>query len=122
MTTYKYFSQRDFDRCTPPCDIGQMNVGTMLMFDRAREIAGVPFVITSAFRTVAHEKLQGRSGDSAHTWGRALDIRASNSRQRFKIIDGLIKAGFTRIGINFQKNFIHADNDPTKDTEVLFSY
>ena len=118
--TYKYFSQRDFDRANPKCDISQMHVPTMQKFDKAREIAGIPFIVNSAFRSVAHEKKMGRSGLSSHTQGRAMDIRATDGRQRFLILEALIKAGFKRIGVN--KNYIHADDDPSKPDRVLWPY
>jgi hypothetical protein len=44
-----------------------MEQGFMNMLDRVRETAGIPLVINSAYRTVGHEKKQGRAGTSAHT-------------------------------------------------------
>ena len=66
--------------------------------DRARQIAGIPFEITSDFRP----------GDPrAHGLGKAVDIRARSSRARKLIVEGLLAAGFNRIGI-YDKH-IHAD-------------
>lgn len=120
MSSYRYFTQRDFDRCVPPCNIADMNPGTMRRFDFARQLAGTPFVINSAHRTVVYEKSKGRNGNSAHTTGQAMDIRATDSRSRWLIINSLIKAGFTRIGI--ARNYIHADDDLTKDAMVIWLY
>ncbi len=118
--SYRYFSQRDFDNCTPPCSIEDMNEDTLAMLDKARDMAGVPFVINSAYRTVEHELSKGRDGTSSHTTGRAVDIRALNGRQRWLVISALIEAGFTRLGIG--KGFIHVDNDSEKDPKVVWVY
>jgi hypothetical protein len=42
-----------------------------------------------------------------HTSGKAVDIACVYGTNRLKIIMGLIRAGFRRIGI--RKDFIHAD-------------
>jgi len=86
--------------------------------DIARFHSGVPYIVNSAYRSVEHEKSKGRDGTSSHTKGLAVDLRATNSRTRFKIIEGLLKAGFTRIGVyNWG---IHVDEDYEKDQEVIF--
>ena len=88
--------------------------------DVARYHSGVPYIVNSAFRTLEHEKSKGRDGSSSHTKGMAVDLRATNSRTRFKIIEGLLKAGFNRIGV--AKDFIHVDSDPSKDPNVIWIY
>ena len=90
--------------------------------DVARYHSGVPYIVNSAFRTLEHEKSKGRDGSSSHTKGMAVDLKATNSRTRFKIIEGLLKAGFTRIGISEDKGFIHVDSDPSKDPNVIWIY
>lgn len=116
----KYFTQKDFNNCTPPCSMGDMNQETLKKFDKARHIAGIPFAVNSAYRTIEHERSQGRNGQSSHTSGRAMDIRAIGGRQRFLIVNALLKAGFTRIGVH--ERFIHADDDPAKDQKVIWFY
>ena len=120
--TANFFKEAEFQRCVPSCSLQDMNQETMRKLDRAREIAGIPFVLTSAFRTVAHEKSKGREGTSAHTTGRAVDIRAASSRNRFLVVKGLMEAGFTRIGINVVQNFVHVDDSPNHEQNVLFPY
>ena len=117
MKMYKYFDFRDFDNCTPKCNINQMNEDFMIKLDCAREIAGIPFVLNSAYRTVEWEKAKGRSGTSSHTIGCAADIKCNNSSDRLKIVSALIEIGFKRIGI--YNSFIHVDNDPYK-TDCIF--
>lgn len=117
---YQFFSENDFNRANPPCVMSDMNPVFLEMLDMAREKAMVPFIVNSAFRTVAHEKRQGRDGSSSHTKGAAVDLKATNSRTRFRIIQGLLKAGFTRIGVG--EGFIHVDMDRDKDPDVMWTY
>ncbi len=124
---YRFFSQSDFDRCRPACSIEDMDPVFMRKLDKAREYSGIPYVVTSAARSHAHELSRGRNGDSEHVHDKGrlaegIDVAAVGSRQRFLIVRGLIKAGFDRIGINYEKNFIHVGGRPGKDKEVLFPY
>jgi uncharacterized protein YcbK (DUF882 family) len=116
----KYFSNTDFQRANPPCKMSDMNQTTLHRFDHARELAGIPFIVNSAYRTVEHEKKQGRAGTSAHTTGHAIDIRAVDGVTRFKVVKALIDAGFNRIGV--AQTFIHADDSPTHPPNVLWFY
>lgn len=116
----KHFSQRDFIRCTPSCNITDMNLETLEKLDHAREMAGIPFILSSAYRTVKHEKTQGRPGTSSHTIGRAVDIICETTSQRYKMLFALLQAGFTRIGI--AETFIHADDDPSKPLHITWLY
>ena len=109
---YKYFDWRDFERCTPRCNERQMDSLFMHKLDRAREKAGVPFILNSAYRSVKWEKALGRNGTSSHTKGVAVDIRCVTSSDRLKMISALLEVGFTRIGI--YNTFIHVDNDKEK--------
>lgn len=120
MITAKYFKEQEFARCNPPCSLQDMEQETMDKLDAAREKAGIPFVLNSAFRSVAHEKSKGRNGTSSHTKGRAVDIRCNTSANRMKIVVGLLDAGFTRIGIG--KTYVHADDDPDKPQGVMWDY
>lgn len=92
----------------------------MSKFDTAREIAGIPFVINSAYRSPVWDRSKGRSGTGAHTLGRAIDIRCNSDRNRFLIVNALIKAGFTRIGI--AKTYIHADDSSLHSQQVVWLY
>lgn len=109
------------------CDENNMDQLTMSMLDAARNISGVAFVVTSGARCKKHNAKVGGVHSSAHLsdkeenkYAYAVDIKAEDSRMRFKILQGLIMAGFTRIGIS--KTFIHADNDKSKSPEVCWLY
>ncbi len=108
-----YFSESEFKACVPSCSKADMHPETLCKLNNARHIAGIPFVLNSAYRSPAHDKSKGRSGTGAHTLGRAVDIRCHTSENRAKVLTALIEAGFERIGI--YPTFIHADDSPVHE-------
>jgi uncharacterized protein YcbK (DUF882 family) len=112
----KYFKLDEFNcKC---CGKNEMKKELLDRLDAARELAGVPFVIVSGYRCPKHNKEVGGVPDSAHTKGLAADIRATNGKERFKILQALMLTGFDRIGV--YKNFIHCDVDSSKPDEVVW--
>ena len=87
--------------------------------DEAREFAGIPFVINSAYRSPEHP-LSIKNPTSSHIKGLAVDIKATDSSTRFKVIEALVSVGFTRLGI--ADTFIHVDWDFDKSQEVIWTY
>lgn len=120
MITAKYFKESEFKACTPSCSLQDMKQSTMDKLDAAREMAGIPFVLNSAYRSSAWEKKHSRSGDGPHTHRYAVDIRCHTSQNRMKIVAALLAVGFGRIGIG--KAYIHVDDDPTKAQNVIWHY
>ena len=120
MIASKYFEEEEFSRCSPACSLQDMKQTTMSKLDTAREIASIPFVLTSAYRSPEHDKSKGRSGTGAHTLGWAVDIKCNTSRNRSLIVSALLKAGFKRIGID--KSFIHACDSETHDQGFMWVY
>lgn len=118
MKTYKYFTAQEFLNCTPPCPIEGVSESLLTRLDQAREIAGIPFVIKSALRSSAYERLRGRSGSSSYVSGKAVSIRCVDSASRFAILNALLTVGFTRIGI--YSRHIHVDVDMGKPQKVIF--
>lgn len=92
----------------------------LLKLDEAREYAGIPFVINSAYRSLKHNKKVGGKPNSSHIKGLAVDIRCNTSRNRFIILDALIAVGFNRIGV--ADTFIHVDLDLSKSDNVIWTY
>ena len=88
--------------------------------DDARESAGIPFVVTSGSRCAERNRKEEGSPDSSHLDGLAVDIKASSGSARWKIINAMIKAGFTRIGV--AGSFVHGDVDTEKPEEVIWIY
>lgn len=120
MIKSNYFKESEFRACSPSCSLQDMQQHTMDKLDLAREFAGIPFVLNSAYRSRAWEKAKGRTGTGAHTTGCAVDIRCNSSANRYKIVEACLVAGFTRIGIG--KNYIHVDDDSTKPQQVIWHY
>ena len=96
-----------------------MNVDFLNKLDEAREYAGIPFNINSAYRSPTHKE-SIKNPTSSHIKGLAVDISAKDSKTRFKILDALIAVGFTRIGI--ANSFIHVDLDFDKSQNVIWTY
>lgn len=120
MIKAKHFKEVEFQKCTPPCSLQDMRQDFINRLDTARDVAGIPFVINSAYRSRAYELSKGRSGNSAHIKGCAVDIRCNTSANAFRIVYAAFRVGFTRIGIG--KTFIHLDSDPTLPQNVIWNY
>jgi len=114
----RYFKIDEFN-CSC-CSKNEMDREFLDRLDKAREYAITPFVISSGFRCKSHNKSSGGTETSSHLKGLAADIVVKNSEQRYKILTGLINAGFNRIGIAI--NFIHVDYDQTKPQGVIWIY
>lgn len=113
-----YFSKKE-EWC-PCCKQGGLLPDFRDKLNQAREIAGIPFVLNSAFRCDTHNAEIGGSQSSSHLVGCAVDIKCSDSRNRYLILNALIRIGFNRIGI--AKTFIHVDDDMTKPSELIWMY
>ena len=96
-----------------------MNVDFLAKLDEAREFAGIPFIINSAYRSPSHPE-SIKNPTSSHIKGLAVDIKAKDSITRFKVLNALIAVGFNRIGI--AGTFIHVDLDLDKSQNVIWTY
>lgn len=105
------------------CGCG-MNITRQLLIklNEAREVAAVPFVITSGARCANHNRNVGGTPNSSHLRGLAVDIACPSSQARFAILKGLYAAGFRRIGYNQAKNFFHCDIGESLPQDVFFEY
>lgn len=100
---YDHFFRNEFDY--PDA----MNEDLLEKLDSAREEANVPFVITSDYRP---------NDPRAHGRGNAVDIACITSSARYRIVTGLLSAGFNRLGV-YDKH-IHADIDPQSPPHVMW--
>lgn len=114
----RYFTISEFD--CPHCGKNEMNQNFLNRLDKAREYAVTPFIISSGYRCRFHNETVGGSPTSSHLKGLAADIAVKDSGQRYKILMGLIGAGFNRIGIG--ETFIHVDYDEAKQSNVIWVY
>lgn len=122
---FKHFNYDEFDSPLQQGSGQLMQDEFLQRLDHARDIAGIPFKITSGFRIDQDiERLlkQGYkvSKNSSHLKGWAADIATPSSQHRYKIIEALLEAGFNRIGI--AESFVHVDSDPDKPAEVIWTY
>ena len=125
--TLKYFKLSEFDSPDEVGSSSKMNYTFLEKLDQARGLAGIPFKITSGFRTEAYQDdltrrgyKTAKKGTSPHLKGLAADISVKDSRQRYIVINSLLLAGFTRIGI--ADTFIHVDLDTEKSQNVIWTY
>ena len=94
---FMYFKRNEFAcRC---CGENPITDEFVRKLDIARDIAGIPFNINSGFRCKKHNEAVGGVENSSHLKGIAADILVKDENSRFKILEGLIRAGFKRIGI-----------------------
>lgn len=122
---FKNFSYDEFDSPLQEGSGQLMSDELISMLDHARDLAGVPFKITSGYRIEAdidRLKKQGYkvSRNSSHLKGLAADIACMGSTDRYNMLDALLKVGFNRIGI--ADTFIHVDIDPDKPTFMIWTY
>lgn len=108
MDTVSHWDSREYFR---PSEFGdhpeRMDIGLVSMLELARATAGVPFEITSAWRSKEESK--------AHFLGKAVDIRAKTSSTRMAIVRSLILAGFRRVGVYYKTGHVHADVNTEAD-------
>lgn len=123
--TLKYFKLSEFDCPFEEGSGSKMNYTFLEKLDKARGLAGIPFKITSGYRTKEYnEDLIRRnykaSKNSSHLKALASDISVKDSKSRFIVFNSLLLAGFTRIGI--ADTFIHVDLDTDKTQNVIWTY
>ncbi len=116
----RYFTVDEFESPDLPGSGEFMNQDFLDLLNKARERAGVPFRITSGYRSEQHNKDVGGVKNSSHRYGLAADISCVNSARRFLIIEALLYVGFTRIGV--ADTFIHVDLDTNKPQHLIWTY
>ena len=120
MYVSRFFSEKEFTRCVPSCKREDICEDSLKRLDECRAVAGCPFHLNSAYRSRQYELEKGRTGNSAHTLGRAFDIRCVDNVQRWRIVSAALQCGFTRIGIG--KRFIHLDDAVSLPTHRIWLY
>jgi len=116
----KFFTLSEFDSPDAKGSGQNMDPVFLQQLDRARDLAGCPFVVNSGYRTKSANQKAGGVLDSAHLSGLACDIATPDSNTRHRVLYGLISAGFNRLGIG--ENYIHVDRDKSKAPNVAWLY
>jgi len=108
---YKYFSPKEIIGLKPEL---------VRMLDKARGLAGIPFVINSGYRTKDHNSsIDGAAQDSSHLRGLGVDIRCRNSTERHKIVKACLDVGFTRWSDRYPSH-VHVDCDTSLPQNVAW--
>ena len=111
-----YFTEKEMQcRGTGECN---MDEKFMEKLSHLREDYNKPMIITSGYRSQAHNSAVGGSPNSAHVHGRAVDILVSGN-EAYDILSLAFKHGFTGIGVAqrgaHNKRFIHIDDMDDSD-------
>jgi len=106
--------------CKCGCGKEYMRADFILTLQAARTVSDCSYIISSGYRCKQHNANEGAKPTSSHPKGCAADIKAKRLHTRFRILNGLIHAGFGRIGIG--KDFIHVDDDGDKRGEIIWLY
>ncbi len=104
-----YFKDEEFQQLTPSCSISQMDDRLLEGVDILREIVGLPFILTSAYRSRDWDLAKGRTGNGPHTKGMAVDVSAPNSYFVRRVWEEALKLTQYFQGIGIGKGFIHLD-------------
>lgn len=110
----------DVSTAIPKCELSDLNPKFVETLILAQRMCGIPFTITSAYRSQAYERSKGRKGTSSHCRGLAVDVSTIDSHTRFKVLVGAVLAGIPRIGVG--ERFLHLDIDETKAHPIIFHY
>ena len=89
-----------------------MDPAFLTQLDDARDIAGIPFVVTSGYRCAEYNEDVGGIKNSRHLTGEAVDIAASTQTSRAKIYNAMLSVGILSFAISQSYGFIHADTFP----------
>lgn len=102
-----YFHPREFDSPDLPGSGMLMDATLVRMLDDARGLAGIPFKISSGYRTAVQNVMVGGRPLSAHLTWEAADVVAIRPETRFKVLKALFDVGFERVEV--APRHIHVD-------------
>lgn len=119
LITSRHFKESEFQRCSPPCSLQDMDQAFMDKLDATRDDYGKPMVLTSAYRSPEHEKMRKRSGSGDHPQRKGVDVKSGNGRKNHLLHKAAEKNGITRIGVH--KKFMHL-GDGIGAKKVLWAY
>lgn len=121
---YSHFSQVKPDdwpwHSFSPREIACKGTGELVVDDHAldrlqalRDYLGKPLILTSAYRSAAHNKRVGGAKGSKHMEGIAFDVRMENHDPH--VFEAAARAvGFTGFGYYPKSGFMHVDTGPAR--------
>jgi len=108
---FQYFSDDEFERIGS--DPTKMNIAMMGKLASLRSALGIPLPLTSAWRSESRNRQVGGAKNSAHLYGRAVDLRVHGDTA-FQVVSMAARFGFTGIGVHqrgiIRGRFIHLDD------------
>jgi len=111
MIDYQYFSDDEFERIGS--DSNRMNIAMMRKLVSLRSELGTPLPLTSAWRSESKNRQANGVKNSAHLYGRAVDLRIHGDTA-FRVVSMAAQFGFTGIGVHqkgiIRNRFIHLDD------------
>lgn len=108
MWPYKHFSPTEPTGGGHTCS--ELKPELLSFLDKARDLAGVPFIINSGFRTLAENQAVGGAPNSAHLSGLAADINCIDNITRNSILKGVYATGIPCF-IEIALQHVHLDVD-----------
>lgn len=112
-----WFKPSEFRACSPQCRIEDMDISFLERLDMLRNLCGFPLTLTCAFRAREYDLRKGRTGNSYHCKGRAVDIYCEDSSKRAVIVKEAMRIGLNGVGIG--KNYVHVDD---RDILTMWHY
>lgn len=115
----KHFKPSEFD-CKCGCGLNNFSLVLEALLELMREECNFPFNVVSGCRCETHNINEGGKPWSDHLTGEGVDIRVTNSLERFLFLSSAFRLGFKRIGIS--KTFIHLGINKSNPQKVLWPY
>lgn len=97
FTVIPHFKASEFACKCGTCRGGMMQLPLLLSLDRLRTSWGNPLTIVSGLRCKLHNRLEGGTSGSLHTFGLAVDL-AGDGIHTVEFMEHAIRAGFRGIG------------------------
>jgi uncharacterized protein YcbK (DUF882 family) len=109
--SFRYFSDDEFVRIGS--DASRMSVDFMGRLSSLRDEIHQPLPLTSAWRSESRNRQVGGAKNSAHLYGRAVDLRIHGDTA-YRVVSMAPRFGFTGIGVHqrgvIRGRFIHLDD------------
>jgi uncharacterized protein YcbK (DUF882 family) len=102
-----YFKVSEFAMGMIPVEVADKILEHIHELNPVREKLGMPIFVTSGYRTVLNELSKGRSGESQHTTGGAVDLHCQDMKRLIELLKGMTT--YTRISYYPDKKFVHCD-------------
>ena len=116
MSDWKYFTENEL-RCSGTGDC-HMDKNFMFKLNKLREDYNKPMIVSSGYRDISYNTAIGGSPNSAHTYGKAVDI-VTGGTEAYRLLRLAVIHGFQGIGVsqrgNFERRFIHLDTMEDSD-------